>query len=83
MVFTPTFWESNINDKKPNNAVIHECLLWHEWIIIAVCLQVIYFWYSEYKWSYTVYYIEFTLLFGLIRMDFSEQSYIDGKACEM
>ena len=49
-----------------NNAVIHECLLWHEWIIIAVCLQVIYFWYSEYKRCYTVYYIEFTLLLGLI-----------------
>jgi len=38
-----------------------------EWINIVVQLPVIYFRYSESKSSYTVYYIDCTLLFVLIR----------------
>jgi hypothetical protein len=48
-----------------SNEVIHECMISHEWII--VWLQVIYIWYLECQSSCVVYYIEFILLFVLIR----------------
>ena len=58
---------STVHHEKPNNAVIHQCTFAYESIILLVWLRVIYFWHSEYKSNYTVYYIDFRLLLGLIR----------------
>lgn len=78
---TTTFWISKnkawVTEK---NTVIHEWVLMHEWIFIVVPIWVIYSWYAKCKSSCTVYYIDFTLLFWLIRC-FKKEIMSDSQWC--
>jgi hypothetical protein len=56
-IICTAFWISGKNHEEPNNTVFYQYNA-HEWNIIVARKWLIYFWYSEYKNSFTVYYIE-------------------------